>query len=91
VVQELNAIPGVRCHPPSGAFYAFPNVAAFGRKSKELADYLLSDAGVACLPGTAFGREGEGYLRLSFATSIERLREGLKRMASALERLPVGA
>ncbi len=87
VVQGLNTIPGVRCPMPKGAFYAFPNVQAFGRPVAELADYLLEEAGVAVLPGTAFGRNGEGYLRLSYANSSENIRWALERMADALGRL----
>ncbi len=87
VVQGLNTIPGVRCPMPKGAFYAFPNVQAFGRPVAELADYLLEEAGVAVLPGTAFGRNGEGYLRLSYANSSENIRRALERMADALGRL----
>lgn len=86
IVEGLNAIPGVRCRAPQGTFYAFPNVSSFGRKSKEVADYLLQEAGLACLAGTAFGAQGEGYLRLSFATSLDKIRVGLERMASALAR-----
>jgi len=84
MVQGLNAIPGIRCPMPQGAFYAFPNVQAFGRPAVELADYLLEEAGVAVLPGTAFGHHGEGYLRLSYANSLENIQEALARMACAL-------
>jgi aspartate/methionine/tyrosine aminotransferase len=87
IVDGLNAVPGVRCQKPRGTFYAFPNVSSFGKSSKEIADYLLDQGGVACLAGTAFGREGEGYLRLSFGTSMENIREGLKRIGEALGRL----
>jgi aspartate/methionine/tyrosine aminotransferase len=84
MVQGLNGIPGIRCPLPQGAFYAFPNVQAFGRPVAELADYLLAEAGVAVLPGTAFGHNGEGYLRLSYANSMENIQEALERMARAL-------
>ncbi|MEJ5198400.1 MAG: pyridoxal phosphate-dependent aminotransferase [Anaerolineae bacterium] len=87
LVAGLNAIPGVRCRTPQGAFYAFPNVSAFGKSSAWLADYLLEEAGVALLPGTAFGEHGEGYLRLCFANSIEALQEAVERIADALARL----
>lgn len=83
-VAGLNAIPGIKCRSPQGAFYAFPNVTAFGRTSKWLADYLLEEAGVAVLPGTDFGAGGEGYLRLCFANSLENLQIALERMAIAL-------
>jgi aspartate/methionine/tyrosine aminotransferase len=87
MVQGLNGIPGIRCPLPQGAFYAFPNVQAFGRPVAELADYLLAEAGVAVLPGTAFGHNGEGYLRLSYANSMENIQEALERMARALTML----
>jgi aspartate/methionine/tyrosine aminotransferase len=87
IVDGLNGIPGIRCPKPQGAFYAFPNVGSFGMSSAELADYLLDAAGVAVLPGTAFGRNGEGYLRLSYANSSENIRLALERMAVALDRL----
>ncbi|HIC89007.1 MAG TPA: pyridoxal phosphate-dependent aminotransferase [Anaerolineae bacterium] len=84
MVNGLNAIPGVRCQVPRGAFYVFPNVKAFGKSSEELANYLLEEAGVALLPGTAFGRYGEGYLRLSYANSVENIEKALERIAEAL-------
>jgi aspartate/methionine/tyrosine aminotransferase len=87
IVAGLNAIPGVRCPLPAGAFYAFPNVQAFGRSSAALADYLLEEAGVAVLPGTAFGRNGEGYLRLSYANSMANIELALTRMVEALGKL----
>jgi len=87
LVTGLNAIPGVQCRMPRGAFYTFPNVTAFGRTVDWLAGYLLDEAGVAVLPGTAFGAGGEGYLRLCFANSMENLQAGLARIADALSRL----
>jgi aspartate aminotransferase len=87
IVAGLNAIPGIHCPIPRGAFYAFPNVRSFGLSSAELADYLLDEAGVAVLPGTAFGHNGEGYLRLSYANSTENIQKALERMASALAML----
>ena len=68
---------------PRGAFYTFPNVTAFGRTADWLADYLLDEAGVAVLPGTAFGPGGEGYLRLCFANSMKNIKAGLARIDSA--------
>ncbi|MBL8173385.1 MAG: pyridoxal phosphate-dependent aminotransferase [Bryobacterales bacterium] len=79
-VAGLNALPGFRCNIPEGAFYAFPNIKGTGRESKELANALLNDAGVACLSGTAFGEYGQGYLRFSIANSYENLMEALERM-----------
>lgn len=87
LVPRLNAIPGVQCRMPQGAFYVFPNVRAFGKSSNWLAEYLLEEAGVALLPGTAFGKNGEGYLRISFANSLENLLEAVERMAEALAKL----
>ncbi|HEV1997397.1 MAG TPA: pyridoxal phosphate-dependent aminotransferase [Candidatus Dormibacteraeota bacterium] len=84
IVDGLNAIPGVRCHKPGGAFYVFPNVTGTGWDHKELADALLAKAGVAVLPGTAFGAMGKGYIRLSYAQSIENLQEGLRRIGEFL-------
>ena len=80
VIDGLNGIPGVSCAKPAGAFYAFPRVDGTGLASGELADRLLDEAGVVTLPGTGFGPEGEGYLRLSYANSPENLREGLRRI-----------
>ena len=87
LVAGLNGIPGVRCRTPQGAFYVFPNVTAFSRSSDGLANYLLEEAGVAVLPGTAFGAGGEGYLRLCFASSMDTIRAAVERMAQALARL----
>ena len=84
VVNGLNAIAGVCCGMPAGAFYAFPNVVVPGLTSGELADQLLDQAGVVTLPGTGFGPEGEGYLRLSYANSQANLREGLRRIGEFL-------
>jgi aspartate/methionine/tyrosine aminotransferase len=80
-VDQINRIPGFRCPMPDGAFYAFPNIEGTGWKSKALADALLDRAGVACLSGTAFGSFGEGYLRLSYANSPEKLREAVDRVS----------
>ncbi len=87
VVAGLNAIPGVSCRVPAGAFYAFPNVTAFDRPAQVIADHLLHDAGVAVLAGTGFGQYGEGYLRLSYAASEARLSLALDRMKASLARL----
>ncbi|MGA2215258.1 MAG: pyridoxal phosphate-dependent aminotransferase [Bryobacteraceae bacterium] len=80
----LNTLPGFRCAIPGGAFYAFPNIEGTGRKSKELADALLQQAGVACLSGTAFGAYGDGYLRFSIANSYEKLMEAVDRIRKFL-------
>jgi len=87
LVAGLNSIPGVSCRLPKGAFYAFPNISSYGKKSKEVADYLLEHAGVAGLGGTAFGAYGEGHLRLSYANSRENLLKAVDRMDKALKGL----
>jgi aspartate/methionine/tyrosine aminotransferase len=87
IVKGLNQIPGFKCIMPAGAFYAFPNIEGTGRKSKELADYLLNEAGVAALSGTAFGHFGEGYLRLSYANSIENIQQALERIDTAVRKM----
>jgi aspartate aminotransferase len=85
LVEGLNALPGVTCTMPTGAFYAFPNITGTGMSSADLAKAMLEEAGVAVLSGTAFGQYGEGYLRLSYANSIENLEKALARMGSYLE------
>jgi aspartate/methionine/tyrosine aminotransferase len=87
VVAGLNALPGVTCRAPLGAFYAFPNVKALKRPSAEIAEALLNEAGVATLGGSAFGEYGEGYLRLSYANSEANLTKALERMRPVLARL----
>jgi aspartate/methionine/tyrosine aminotransferase len=87
IVDGLNQIPGVTCQRPRGAFYVFPSVKALRRPSKEIATYLLDEAGVAVLWGTAFGEFGEGYLRLSYAASREAIGRALAAMQKALARL----
>ena len=87
LVAGLNAIPGVQCQIPRGAFYAFPNVSSFGKTSDWIADYLLDEAGVALLSGTGFGAGGEGYLRLCFANSMENIERALARITAALGKL----
>jgi aspartate/methionine/tyrosine aminotransferase len=84
VVPALNAIPGVTCRNPQGAFYAFFNVCAFGMSSAEMANLILDETNVALLPGTAFGRYGEGYLRISFTNSMENILRGLERVGNWL-------
>jgi aspartate/methionine/tyrosine aminotransferase len=87
VVAGLNALPGVSCLPPRGAFYAFPNVGGVPIGAEELADRLLEEAGVAVLAGTAFGAEGADHLRLSYANSQANLGRALERMGEFLGRL----
>jgi len=80
MVNGLNQIPGFRCALPAGAFYAFPNINGTGMSSKELANFLLNEAGVACLWGTAFGNYGDGYLRFSYANSLQNILEAISRI-----------
>ncbi len=89
IVDGLNAIPGIKCHKPLGAFYVFPNITGTGYQSRELAEIMLNEAGVACLSGTAFGKYGEGYLRFSYANSVENIKKALDRMAKVLKHEPV--
>jgi aspartate/methionine/tyrosine aminotransferase len=84
--QALNQIPGFRCSIPGGAFYAFANVTGTGMHSKELADFLLHEAGVACLNGAGFGEYGNGYLRFSYANSLENLMEAAERIRRSASR-----
>ena len=85
--QALNTIPGFRCVSPGGAFYAFANIEGTGATSQDMADFLLERAGVACLNGGSFGKYGEGYLRFSFANSLENLREAARRIEAVREEL----
>jgi aspartate aminotransferase len=85
IVAGLNELPGVSCVMPRGAFYAFPNITGTGVGSKELADRLLTEAGVAVLAGTAFGAYGDGYLRFSYANSLENIHEALAAFGGLLE------
>jgi aspartate aminotransferase len=86
IVKGLNEIPGFRCAVPAGAFYAFPNIEGTGMTSKALEEYLLNDAGVACLSGGAFGQHGEGYLRFSYANSMANIQDAIGRIKRASER-----
>ncbi len=85
IVDGLNAIPGFTCQVPQGAFYVFPNITGTGMDSTELANVILEKAGVALLPGNSFGKYGEGYLRLSYANSIENIEKGLDRIRAAIK------
>jgi len=84
IVDGLNAIPGISCLRPKGAFYAFPNITETGFDCRTLAKKCLEEAGVACLAGTAFGQYGEGYLRFSYANSVENIRKALDSIGSML-------
>ena len=85
MIAGLNAISGIACQVPEGAFYAFPNVSSFGISSKELAMRILDEAGVALLSGTDFGPHGEGYLRLCYANSMENIERALDRLSEFCE------
>ena len=87
IVSGLNSIPGITCLYPKGAFYAFPNIKQLGMTSDEVADMLLSKAGVACLPGTSFGPYGEGYLRFSYACSVDTINQAIGKIKTAVEEL----
>jgi aspartate/methionine/tyrosine aminotransferase len=87
IVEGLNRLPGVACAEPGGAFYAFPNVTGLGAPSADVADHFLREAGVACLDGAGFGPAGDGYLRFSYANSIEAIREALDAIEASLPEL----
>lgn len=83
-VSAINAIDGLSCKTPGGAFYIFVNIKSLGRTSAEMADYLLDHAKIAAVPGSAFGPQGEGYIRLSYACSYERIVEAMERLKKAV-------
>lgn len=85
VLEGLSSIPRISCRTPKGAFYVFPNVKQIGWDVRKLSDFLLNEAGVAVLFGTSFGKYGEGYIRISYANSVENIKEGLSRMEKALQ------
>ncbi len=87
IVDGLNAIDGITCVKPLGSFYVFPNVTQLPLPCEELADYLMDEVGVALLPGTAFGKYGDGYLRLSYANSLDNIKDALSRIQSAISKL----
>lgn len=80
LVNALNEIDGIKCCMPRGAFYAFPDISSFGLSSKEFADRLLEEEGIALAWGTSFGEYGEGHIRISYATSLENLKEAVARL-----------
>jgi aspartate aminotransferase len=85
IVEGLNAIPGFVCQNPQGAFYVFPNITGTGKESSELANLILEKAGVALLSGNSFGKYGEGYLRISYANSLENIEKGLEKIRTILK------
>ncbi len=86
-VSAINAIDGLSCKTPGGAFYIFVNIKELGKTSAEMTDYLLDTAKIAAVPGSAFGPQGEGYIRLSYACSYERIVEAMDRLKKAVEAL----
>jgi aspartate/methionine/tyrosine aminotransferase len=84
IVPLLNQLPGFRCLDPAGAFYAFPNIAGTGMDARELQNKMLEEAGVATVAGTSFGIHGEGYIRFSYANSLENIRQAIARIAALL-------
>jgi aspartate aminotransferase len=87
IVEGLNQINGFSCKKPLGAFYVFPNITKTGMESRKLADYLLNEAGVAALSGTSFGAFGQGYLRFSYANSIDNIKKALERIDQAVRKI----
>jgi len=93
VMREIASVPGASCVEPAGAFYAFPNIKATGLSAKQLETGLLEEAGVATIAGTSFGRHGEGFIRLSYANSVENIREAMARIGEWLgaQKMDAGA
>jgi aspartate/methionine/tyrosine aminotransferase len=87
IVNGLNQIKGITCRMPKGAFYVFPNIKGTGKTSRFMEDYLLNEAGVAALSGTAFGSYGEGYMRLSYANSSANIEKALEHINTAVAKL----
>ncbi|MBN1857192.1 MAG: pyridoxal phosphate-dependent aminotransferase [Dehalococcoidia bacterium] len=88
LVDGLNRIPGISCHVPEGAFYAFPNITGVGMSDVQLADVLLEKAGVATLAGSVFGQQGKGHLRLAFTTPLDRIQMAIERIGNVVSTLP---
>jgi aspartate/methionine/tyrosine aminotransferase len=84
IVDGLNALDGASCRTPGGAFYVFPNITGTGMNARELQSRLLEEAGIATIAGTSFGAYGEGYLRFSYANSVDNIRRALERMGEFL-------
>jgi aminotransferase len=87
VYNRLEAMPGIRTVKPKGAFYLFPNIEGTGKSSEEITEYLLENAGIAVVPGNVFGNHGEGYIRISYASSYENLEKAMENMHAALEKI----
>lgn len=87
LVSGLNSIPGITCHTPGGAFYAFANISSFGITSEAFADYILDEAGIALLPGSCFGSQGEGFIRLVYASSRDNISDALLKLSNACKKI----
>ncbi len=87
IMKGLNEIDGFECLSPEGAFYAFPNITKTGKNSEDLSMYLLDECGVVTVPGNAFGQYGEGYLRFSFATSVDMIKQGMEKIKEGIRKL----
>jgi aspartate/methionine/tyrosine aminotransferase len=87
LVEGLNSIPNIQCIKPQGTFYIFANIKNTGKSSEQIAEYLLKDAGVAVLPGTNFGKHGEGYIRLCYATNLENIKKGIDRIKKSIRKI----
>ncbi len=87
MIKLLHEIEGVNCLTPGGAFYSFPDISHFSKDSLAISQQLLEDAKVAVIPGIAFGEFGEGFIRLSYATNMENIEEGMRRIDKALRRI----
>jgi aminotransferase len=86
ILKRAREVPGWSCHEPQGAFYVFPNVRSIGMKSLEASEWLLREAKVATIPGTEFGRAGEGFVRLSYAASYEKIGKAMDRIEKAVRK-----
>ncbi len=87
IMEGFSKIAGFECLAPEGAFYAFPNISGTGKSSEKLSMYLLEKCGVVTVPGNAFGQYGEGYLRFSFATSLEMIQQGMEKIREGIKKL----
>jgi len=87
IMEGFSGIEGFECLLPEGAFYAFPNITGTGKKSEELYMYLIDQCGVVSVPGNAFGQYGEGYLRFSFATSMDMIKIGMEKIREGMKKL----
>lgn len=85
LVAGLNDIPGIKCVKPEGALYVFPNIASTGMSSEEFADFALEKAGVALLPGSNFGKHGQGFVRLCYVNTLENIELAIKKLAQAIK------